>query len=183
MILHVRDILHNYTVRSVKIRPSIISMVVLLILTTVLLSGCVVYVHINYYQNNSKKFQIKKVMTNKAISNIPSHGMKRKIVNWFNYEQSVGEINSGELMTIPDDSYTIQEILDKFSSGIALNIKHQGEFSDSEDFEEVDMRSQITDFTDIPEIVEKRTFYKKSKIKTKEDSHPKDAPIEATPPA
>lgn len=117
---------------------------------------------------------------NKTIS-LPSNGGKRKIVNWFNYVPSEGEINSGELMTVPDQSYTIQEILDKFTAGIPLNITQNGEYSDTDDFDDVDMRSQIIDFTDIPEITEKRNFYKKSKKSKEEATPPKEAPLETSP--
>lgn len=41
-----------------------------------------------------------------------------------------GEVNSGELITVPDQSYTIEELLDKFSHGIVPAVQMQGTYDD-----------------------------------------------------
>lgn len=69
----------------------------------------------------------------------------------YSYDNSRHEINSGEVMTIPDQSYTIEEIIDKFSRGINLELGNDAFYSDTDDFDEIDERSQILDLTDISE--------------------------------
>lgn len=108
--------------------------------------------------------------------------IKYKVRDHFNYEPEEGEINSGELLTVPDDAYTIEEIIDKFTKGIRLDIMESHGYSDSDDFDDIDGRSQIIDLTDIPELheqmvqrrkkksAEKKTFV--SETKPKEDEKP-----------
>ncbi|WNK14092.1 MAG: hypothetical protein [Microvirus sp.] len=66
---------------------------------------------------------------------------------------------SGEDMTVPDDSYSIQQILTQFSNGIRPNIALDGYYSDTEDFEDYDRFSDpdfdLTDLSDIKSSVEK----------------------------
>lgn len=45
---------------------------------------------------------------------------KRKIRNSANYEQLPGEINTGTSMTIPDQSMTVQEMVDRYNSGLPM---------------------------------------------------------------
>lgn len=69
-------------------------------------------------------------------------------------ERSKGEVINGVSMTIPDEAYTIEEILDKFAKGITLDITHNGEYSDTEDFDDIDERTYLKDLTDIEDIEE-----------------------------
>lgn len=66
---------------------------------------------------------------------------------------------SDEDMTVPDDSYTIQQILTQFSNGIRPNIQLDGQYSDTEDFEDYDRFNDpdfdLTDLHDIKLSVEK----------------------------
>lgn len=75
-----------------------------------------------------------------------------KILNWNNYQPSSGEINSGEVVTIPDQSYTVEQIFDKFTRGISLPLVRNITYTlddESEDFEAVDLRSTIQDPYDL----------------------------------
>lgn len=78
----------------------------------------------------------------------------RKIVNWNNYVTDSGETNSGEILVIPDQAYSVEEIFDKFRRGITLNIDREGTYlleDDSEDFESLDLRQVAKDPYDIDE--------------------------------
>lgn len=81
-------------------------------------------------------------------------------------ERSKGEINSGEILTIPDESYTIDEILEKFTKGIKLDIMHEGSYSDSDDFDDVDERTYLNDLSDIEDI-ESSMVARRSRAKAK----------------
>lgn len=98
-------------------------------------------------------------MTKKKIE-----GRVVKIVNWNNYKITRGEVFTNPSMTVPDESYTIQEILEKYSRGINLNIERQGEYDNSEDFDIIDQRQLVKDYADIPEVVYLQNEIKKEKL-------------------
>lgn len=53
------------------------------------------------------------------------------VLSKYKHVISSGEENTGELITVPDQSYTIEELIDKFSRGIAPNIvRHQPTYDD-----------------------------------------------------
>lgn len=86
--------------------------------------------------------------------------------NSYKYDPDLStEINSGELLVVPDQSYTIPEIIEKFTRGISLNIMREASYSDTDDFDEVDERSMIKDYTDIQESVERIRERKERKSK------------------
>lgn len=75
-----------------------------------------------------------------------------KIVNWNNYKPSPGEYNSGELLVVPDQAYSIEEIFDKFRRGISLPIELPTYYPDDEpDFDDLDLRQVAKDVYDIDE--------------------------------
>lgn len=49
----------------------------------------------------------------------------------YDFENVQYEVNSGELITVPDQSYTVREILEKFTSGL---IPEMHVYSDESDF-------------------------------------------------
>lgn len=77
------------------------------------------------------------------------------IRNWRNYQMSKGEVNSGELLVVPDQAYSIEQIFDKFRRGISLNIeRNDGGYyldEDSDDFDNIDLRQIAKDPYDIDE--------------------------------
>lgn len=55
----------------------------------------------------------------------------------YEYTDHAGEKLSGNSMTIPDESYTIREILEKFTMGYDIPRKHP-QYSNTDDFDDVD---------------------------------------------
>lgn len=68
-------------------------------------------------------------------------------------------------MTIPDESYTIREVLEKFTRGLPIDGVNEGNYENPEDFEAESFENAI-DITDVEEQlteVNKRIAEKKSK--------------------
>lgn len=87
------------------------------------------------------------------------------IRNWNNYELSKGEKNSGELLVVPDQSYTIPEIFEKFRRGIQLPLEREVSYSDTDDFDDIDLRSTVKDPFDIDdEYVRSRLSRRSGKV-------------------
>jgi hypothetical protein len=55
-----------------------------------------------------------------------------KFIDLFNYEEFKGEINNEPSQTIPDETYSIREILQRFSRGLTTTTKTG--FYDEEDY-------------------------------------------------
>lgn len=49
------------------------------------------------------------------------------------------EINNGISLTVPGQTFTIKEILTKFSNGMELNLGHPGQFQDDPSFDDYDV--------------------------------------------
>lgn len=87
-----------------------------------------------------------KVVTNNTYELLPEH-----------LEHPVGET-----LTIPGESYTIQELLQKYTHGIVPPLHREGIYEDSDSFEDNPFRRPEADLTDIDnaqakiEDVEKR---------------------------
>lgn len=77
---------------------------------------------------------------------------KIKLRTQFTDDRYKGEDCGTELMTVPDEAYTIQDILDKFTRGVNLNISKNGVYTDTDDFDDVDELSTLNDLTDFEEI-------------------------------
>lgn len=57
----------------------------------------------------------------------------------FNNHKSKGEINSGEENTIPNQSLSVREILNRYIKGLPIdNIQRKGYYTGSDDFEDYD---------------------------------------------
>jgi len=71
-------------------------------------------------------------------------------------------------MTVPDEAYTVREVLEKFSRGLPLNIVSEGSYDNPEDFENESFENAI-DITDVEEQVNvlntKIAEAKQSKVK------------------
>lgn len=78
---------------------------------------------------------------------------KEFIRTWRKYQPSRGEINSGELLVIPDQAYSIEEIFDKFRRGISLPIELETHYidGDEDDFDNIDLRQIAKDPYDLDE--------------------------------
>lgn len=82
--------------------------------------------------------------------------MKVKIYTSLNYPHGKfkGEVNSGEILVQPDQSYSVEEILEKFSKGLTLPIGNSLEYpDDDQDFDDM-VVSSYKDITEIDEVLE-----------------------------
>lgn len=76
-----------------------------------------------------------------------------KWVNHFNYKPSPGEVNSGELKTIPNEAYTVRELLEKYATGIQIDLERNVDYIDEGDFGTKRLFiSKDADLTDIDEL-------------------------------
>lgn len=78
------------------------------------------------------------------------------------------EYNNGVSTTIPDLAYTVEEIIQKFTRGITLDIYNEPYYSDSDDLDDID-NYNISDLTDIPDYVRYREE-KEMKIRSKNEA-------------
>ena len=54
----------------------------------------------------------------------------------YNHKDHCGEVNSSEVILIPDQSYSIQEIIDKFTRGVPLPLERNVQYADQDDLEQ-----------------------------------------------
>nr|QJB21632.1 MAG: hypothetical protein [Microvirus sp.] len=87
-----------------------------------------------------------------------------------------------EDMCIPDDSFTIGQILERFAQGISPNIGHEGQYSDTEDFDEVDPFSDPDfDLSDIDRLrSDMEQTLKKSQQKSETDTSEPESEVKPT---
>jgi len=87
--------------------------------------------------------------------------MKKQLIitprfrTWYNHKEipSPGEENSGEVITVPYQSYTIREIFEKFGNGMPLPIGHNGNYDPDPDIDNPDpYRSPDFDLADLTEL-------------------------------
>lgn len=69
------------------------------------------------------------------------------------YLPKIREKNDLPSMTLPGQSYTIHEILFRFTNGQSLNIEKQGSFTENPDFDDINLsNTTIQDLTDYDEV-------------------------------
>lgn len=93
-----------------------------------------------------------------------------------NYTPDPGEKPSGVSLTVPDDSYTIKELLARHEAGLGLGIQRLGNYDlgeDDEDHDAIDMNQfQQLDITD-KEILLENTREIQADAKRKVAEHKK----------
>lgn len=96
----------------------------------------------------------------------------------------VSEVNTGKRITLPDMSYSVPELLDKYSRGIVLP-SVQGTYDNTDDFDSVDVTS-LHDLTevhdtlrDIQYTLRERESFKKSKDAGVKQAEDKQADVDA----
>jgi len=85
-------------------------------------------------------------------------------------------INDEDSLTVPDMSYTIQELMEKFTQGNDPNVWQEGEYDENQDLDQ-----EIEEYEDLTDIDEKRRrleviqkeFDEKAKIKQKQEEDDK----------
>ena len=90
------------------------------------------------------------------------------------------EENNGISLTVPDQSYSVREILEKFASGTLPNIINEGTFTeDLPDLRNLDI-SEVHEMTqqNKKEIEEKEKIYKKQKIELSKVSEKSETKVE-----
>lgn len=107
----------------------------------------------------------------------------KKVVSWHTYKPSQPEYNSGEIVVIPDQAFTIEEILDKFTRGIDLSqLYRDGRYSNSDDIDEVDHSRNVNDPYDIDdEVVESIPKFRRKKPDVKTSGLPEDGGAQIPP--
>lgn len=63
--------------------------------------------------------------------------MKRFNTHW-NFTPKFAEVNSGEIVTVPDHALTVHEILAKYAEGTLPSLMKLGSGEENPDFEDVD---------------------------------------------
>lgn len=167
----VRDMnLKNGVLTVVRI-PFILVILVIVCPMTTILTGCVVNVHIVNGKNivpkllilktkNKNNFRNTTIVTNnqltRKITNIDTLKImkKTKIVSWHNYSPSKPEYNTGEIVTVPDQAFSVEEILEKFTRGIDVgDLYRSGRYSNTDDLDELDYSREVNDPYDIDEEI------------------------------
>ncbi|AXH77290.1 MAG: hypothetical protein [Microviridae sp.] len=115
---------------------------------------------------------------------------KPKFRTWYDFKLTpeLMEAGGGQSMTIPGESYTIQEILSKFASGADLALSKNPIFTDPDDFDDLDdFRRPDYDLADTVEAeieIKKYQALRKQKNKQPSDTtKPDDSLATAKPDA
>lgn len=91
----------------------------------------------------------------------------------YKFDDSCKEKVRGESITVPDQSYSIQEVLEKFASGQNLNIGKDGSYIEDPDFDDYDLtHDPDIDIVDVQNEVieiENRLSMAKQKVKEEEE--------------
>lgn len=108
---------------------------------------------------------------------------KNKVTSWWNYTTSEPEYSSGEIVTVPDQAFTIEEILDKFTRGIDVGeLYRDGRYTNSDNFDEVDYSRDVNDPYDIgEEILDEVPKFRRKKDSKKSDELPEDGDLQTVP--
>lgn len=97
----------------------------------------------------------------------------------FEMQESDFEYNTGELVVVPDESYTIPELFAKYAAGIDPENSFQPEYSDSEDFDDVDTQIYSPDL-DLTDIDRFESELVSQKSKNASDEHSEDGESKTT---
>nr|QJB19833.1 MAG: hypothetical protein [Microvirus sp.] len=103
--------------------------------------------------------EIHKTMKNKVLR----HSMN------FQLEKFDCETIKGKSMTIPGQSYSINEILDKFTRGITLAIGKTPQYEENDDYENEVNYVDITEVAEHHKTLQQKISYEKSQAKLKAD--------------
>ena len=93
-----------------------------------------------------------------------------KVINYleYNYKENVGEINTQESETVPNQAYTVKEVLLKFSQGTLPNIVQPVYYDDTEDFDNIDpTHNPAFDLVDAENILKEINNNKKEREEKK----------------
>lgn len=102
---------------------------------------------------------------------------------WYNYKltEEDQEKNSGDLITIPDQAYTIKEILEKFTNGVLPDLTKLSGYPDEEPtFDDTDpIRDPAFDLADATVLLQEIAQKLETKTEvTPSEPQPNEAPAE-----
>ena len=95
--------------------------------------------------------------------------MKRKHLRdncWYNDHEYPGQINNEPSMTVPNQSLTVKQILEKHVNGIRLSIGKVGIYDEEADIDDVVLKSSM-DVTEVQELYDNEVQNLKSKASIK----------------
>lgn len=94
--------------------------------------------------------------------------MKKTFTNHYNYKPGRGnEVPQGVSLTVPDQSYSIRDILEKYTRGIAPLVAKEPIYDDDPDINNPDPLENPLDITDVQEALNntnERIALNKSKL-------------------
>lgn len=134
---------------------------------------------IKFFQTNVSTTYSIKSMKNKEQIPPKKERISKVRTTLTYYPINNGEVITGVSQVVEDESFTIEEILEKFARGINLGLAfNNAEYSDTEDFDDVDERDVIKDYSEIGEASERiaaRQAKRKAKSSGKEGTVQKPA--------
>ena len=98
-----------------------------------------------------------------------------KVINYleYNHNENLGEINTMESETIPNQSFTVKEVLLRFNNGTLPNIVQPVYYDDTEDFDNIDPTlDPAFDLVDAENILTEINNNQKEREKNKSQNSP-----------
>lgn len=91
-----------------------------------------------------------------------------KVINYleYNHKENPGEINTTESETIPNQAFTVTEVLLRFSQGTLPNIQQPVYYDDTDDFDNIDpTQNPAFDLVDAENILKEINHNKQERYK------------------
>ena len=98
-----------------------------------------------------------------------------KVINYleYNHKENQGEINFTESETVPNQAFTVSEILLRFSQGTLPNIAQPVYYDDMDDFDNIDpIQNPAFDLVDAENILNEINNNLKEREKNKQQNSP-----------
>lgn len=98
-----------------------------------------------------------------------------KVINYleYNHKEKLGEVNTAESETVPNQAFTVTEILQRFSNGTLPNIVQPVYYDDTDDFDNIDpTQNPAFDIVDAENILKEINNNKIEREKNKYQNSP-----------
>lgn len=118
-----------------------------------------------------------------AKSVVPYKGKRRKINTWFQPSLEFGEVNNDPSMTVPDQTMTMTEIMNRYAKGLPLAGQKLPQYEDIEEGDDYlpdPRRMDLAERQELKEAAEKELENMKLKKKIREDNARKKREAEKT---
>ena len=93
-----------------------------------------------------------------------------KVINYleYNHKENPGETNTGESKTVPNQAFTVREVLLRFNNGTLPNIVQPVYYDDTDDFDNIDpTQNPAFDLVDAENILNEINNNKKEREEKK----------------